>query len=147
MKFKSIRLTRGKVLIRRDKWERKFKSDVLDLEIPQEYQQQTWRGEVIAVGPPPYMAREESRGNDSRGIPRFDVHYTWLDGKPLAEPQDIRKGDFLTFPRPCMGSAEILIGDEDKAELTRDTADEIWMIAPVDQVLYGERPESPSQQG
>lgn len=124
----NIRVTRGRVLVKRHEWARKHDSDVLDLAIPDEYVAQTWCGEVIAVGPAAYLEREVSDGMEG-GIPRRRRRVrTDADGRPLTVGQELRKGDIVHFQHG--GTVEILIESER------------YVFVPTEAILYAERNES-----
>lgn len=130
MKIGSIRATRGKVIIRRDEWQTKHKSSILDLAIPETYQNQTWAGTVMAVGQPAYAYRwvaDEFVGGPTRSRKR--IIYGG-DGKPLTHDYGIRQGMRVTCRFACPGSVELDV------ELG-DGSREKWLMFPVEDA-YGQ---------
>ena len=108
MKIKSIRMTRGNVLIRRDDWQTKHESEVLDLDIPDMYQCQTWAGTVLAVGPPLYAYRlvEDEQIN---GPPKTRKRYIRRNGELVEVDHGIRKGMRVHCKFATPGSVELII--------------------------------------
>jgi len=124
-----LRCTRGKVLLKRDPLETTFAGDgksavAASLIRHPEWERQTWRGVVVAVGAAPYLVRVVSDGQDSEGVPRFRERIKTRDGVPLTARREIRKGDVCVWPVACPGSVEVII------------AGERYVFVPIEEVLY-----------
>ncbi len=128
MKIERIRVTRGHVLIRRDDWQTKHDSP-LDIAIPETYQQQTWAGTVMAVGPPAYAFKfvaDEFIGGPTKTRKKVLMR----DGKPVLHDYGIRQGMRVTCRFATPGSVEL---DVDVPDGDREK----WMLFPVEDA-YGE---------
>ncbi len=120
------------LLLRRDEKKTAHDSEILDLAIPEQYQQQTWTGTVIAHGPGDWahrthLTRYQSGGSvevptlDSRGRRYFQLR----NGKPYRLDHDARTGARLRVPFAAP-SLELWIGKVHH------------LFVPVEQVIVAE---------